>query len=89
MHHINYFWVNLGTAYVGQYISVTDIAFCMILIIFPPVVYVLKWWPPSQPKNRQRHSISYLLKHKHLKKTFFCEKINGSVGWNQHSGEQH
>ena len=26
MHHVNYFWVNLGTAYTGQCISVTDIA---------------------------------------------------------------
>ena len=25
MHHVNYFWVNLGTAYIGQCISVTDI----------------------------------------------------------------
>ena len=26
MHHVNYFCVNLGTAYMEQYISVTDIA---------------------------------------------------------------
>ena len=25
MHHVNHFWVNLGTAYIGQCISVTDI----------------------------------------------------------------
>ena len=24
MHHVNYFWVNLGTAYMEQCISVTD-----------------------------------------------------------------
>ena len=26
MHHVNYFWFNLGTGYMGQCISVTDIA---------------------------------------------------------------
>ena len=26
MHHVNYFWVKLGTIYMGQCISVTDIA---------------------------------------------------------------
>ena len=26
MHRVNYFWVNLGTAYMSQCISVTDIA---------------------------------------------------------------
>ena len=26
MHHVIFFWVNLGTAYMGQCISVTDIA---------------------------------------------------------------
>ena len=26
MNHINYFWVNLDTAYMGQRISVADIA---------------------------------------------------------------
>ena len=26
MHHVNYFWVKLENAYMGQCISVTDIA---------------------------------------------------------------
>ena len=26
MHDVNYFWVNLGTVYMGKCISVTDIA---------------------------------------------------------------
>ena len=39
----NYFWVKLGTAYMGQCISVTNIAFWMTTTIPPPVVYILNW----------------------------------------------
>ena len=33
--------------------------------------------------------ISYSLTYEHLKKKIIYEKINGSVGWNKHSGEQY
>ena len=34
MHHVNYFIVNLGTAYMEQCISVTDIAHSLTGIVF-------------------------------------------------------
>ena len=33
--------------------------------------------------------MSYSLKYKHSKNKFIYEKINDSVEWNKHSGEQH
>ena len=31
--------------------------------------------------------VSYSLKYKHSEKKILYEKINGSLGWNKHSGE--
>ena len=43
----------------------------------------------SQPKDKQEHPNIVSLKYKHSKKNILYEKINGSLGWNKHFGEQY
>ena len=51
--------------------------------------------PPSMDglflnqKTNKNFRISYSPKYKHSKKKILYEKINGSVRWNKHSGEQY
>ena len=57
----------------------------------PPVAYVLNACPISQPKIQAR-ALEYRI-HWNIniqkKKKIPYEKTNGSVGWNEHSGEQY
>ena len=40
-------------------------------------------------KTNKNIRISYSLKYKDSEKKILDKKINGSVGWNKHSGEQY
>ena len=40
-------------------------------------------------KRNKNIRISYSLKYKHSKIIFFCKKVNGTVVWNKHWGEQY
>ena len=75
-----------------EHMTCDTFSHCMQLYVFwmtlphyilPPVAYVLNSWPLFQLKTHKDIRISYSLKYKHSK------KLNGNVGWNKHSGEQH
>ena len=87
MHHANYFWVNLGTAYMGQWISTTDTAFWVTPTIPPSSCVLTKLVAPSS-SNKHINTFEYCVHWNiNIWKNIFTRKIN--VGWNKHSAEQH